>query len=223
MRLIYTDVSTAPIDGAVDYLPEPDEPEVPGNYKKPESIAKWIAEDKPRIIAEAKRKLLDKAALDPDLCRISGIGLGFNNAVPVTMLCRTEDEEHSALLWFAQNMRQQIDAPPATLVGFNSMRFDWPVLMRRARYLNVKLTISIDRYRSSNIDVSELITNKGQQQTRSLGFYCKRLGWTDLCKPLDGAEEARVFDTGRWDELAASLQHDVEATRRLHQWWEQRA
>jgi hypothetical protein len=46
----------------------------------------------------------------------------------------------------------------------------------------------------------------------------RRLGWTDLLKPLTGAEEAQVPQTGRWDELRASLAHDVDATVRLARW-----
>lgn len=223
MRFLYLDVSAAPIEGAADFIPEPDEPECPGSYKKPESIAAWHAEDKPRIIAAAKQKALDKAALDPDLCRISGIGYLREGVeyLPATVLCKTDDDERTAVQLVANLIRQQHDAPPAILVGFNSLRFDWPVLVRRARYLGVKLTINMDRYRSGHLDMSELITNHGQSPIKSLGFYARRLGWTDLVKPLAGAEEARVFETGDWAGLAASLAHDVEATRRLHHWWMQ--
>jgi hypothetical protein len=211
MRYLYLDISTAPIEGAVDYLESAD---APANYKDPQKIADYIK--------DANQKALDRAALDMDLCRITGAGLAENNERPCFWTCKTEDDERIVLQTVANMLRQQIDAPPAQLVGYNSMRFDWPVLMRRARYLGVKLTINLDRYKSSHIDVSEAISNRGSLPIKSLGFYVKRLGWTDLVKPLDGAEEAQVFVNGKWAELEQSLAHDVEAVRRLHQWWEQR-
>lgn len=212
-RIIYCDVSTAPIEGVVDFIEDADAPE---NYKNPDAIAKFKA--------EAKQKAIAKAALDPDLCRITGIGLAANKAELDTFsayLCQDEDKEKFAIQAFAQEIGQLHDQPPAMLVGFNALRFDWPVLMRRARYLGVKLTINIDRYRGFNLDLSDAITNKGQLTSKSLAFYVKRLGWTDLSKPLSGEEEARIFEHERWDDLAASLRHDVEAVKRLHQWWGQ--
>jgi len=46
----------------------------------------------------------------------------------------------------------------------------------------------------------------------------RRLGWSDLIKPLDGAEEARVFETGDWDKLMGAVAHDLRATARLAKW-----
>lgn len=211
-RFVYADVSTAPIEGAVDYL---DAPECPGNYTKPDSIAKWHAEEAPKVLA----KLVDKAALDPDLCRITGIGLGLGDASPIHFLCKTETQEREALADFAALIRQKADAPPSMLVGFNALRFDWPVLVRRAKYLGVCLPINTDRYKSPHIDLFELISHRGQSSARSLGFYVRRLGMDNIEKPLSGAEEAQIFRHERWNDLGASLDHDVEAVRRLHLWW----
>lgn len=208
-RFTIIDVSTAPIPECGEYL---DDCEAPANYKDPEKIAAYKA--------EARQKALDKAALDPDLCRITGIGLmhcGVTVSGPDVSLCRDEDEEREALTRVTQ-LLAKVAVHYAPLVGYNALRFDWPVLQRRAWYLGVPLILDVDRYRTPHVDLSERLTQHGMLQSKSLGFYAKRLQWTDLQKPLSGAEEARVHETGQWDELRASLVHDVTATFRLAQW-----
>jgi DNA polymerase elongation subunit (family B) len=102
------------------------------------------------------------------------------------------------------------------LVGFNSRAFDWRVLMRRALYLSVKFPrINVDRYRSTHVDLFDVLSDKGTGTAHSLQFYVKRFGWTDLTKPLEGAAEAQVYQSGDWDNLALSLRHDVLAAYRL--------
>jgi len=62
------------------------------------------------------------------------------------------------------------------------------------------------------------LSDNGKRPFRSLSFYSKRLGWGDLFKPLSGAQEAQAAANGQWDELRASVAHDLEATRRLAVW-----
>jgi hypothetical protein len=90
--------------------------------------------------------------------------------------------------------------------------------MRRASYLAVNLKINVDRYRTPHVDVSERLTHRGLLQAKSLGFYVRRLGWTDLVKPLSGAEEALAAQDGRWAEIETSVRHDLLATQRLASW-----
>src|SRR4030095_14063934 len=55
-------------------------------------------------------------------------------------------------------------------------------------------------------------------RAHSLQFYVRRLGWSDLQKPLSGVEEANVWKTGKWTELEKSIRHDCLATYRLGLW-----
>jgi hypothetical protein len=64
----------------------------------------------------------------------------------------------------------------------------------------------------------EILTDRNPQRRRALTFYVRRLGWTYLEKPMSGAEESRVIETGRWDDLSASVRHDVTATYLLAGW-----
>lgn len=202
-KFCITDIATAPIDGCAEWL---EEPSAPSNWKDPAKIAAYVA--------EKKADQTERAGLDPDLGRITGLGLWMGgHADPVIMLCKTEDEERGVLQEFAGYH----DGYGYPLIGYNALKFDWPFLMRRAAYLGVPLGINTDRYRSPHVDLCDVLSHRGVLTARSLGFYVRRLGM-GLVKPLSGSDESLVPVTGRWDELAASLVHDVTATRKLAEW-----
>ncbi len=216
MNWIIVDVATAPIEGAADYIEIP-VPDVPGNYKKPETIAEWIAEERPRLILQAKQHALSKAALDMDLARITGIGTLTEDGERID-LCRSEADEVAALERLAAELKHDPHRV-RQIVTYNGFAFDLPVLMRRARYLGVKFpAINLDRYKSPHLDLCEILSDRNPQRRRPLGFYAKRLGWIDITKPLSGAEEAKVHETGDWAALEASLEHDLTASYRLACW-----
>lgn len=200
------DLATAAVSNAAEFITPASEREAPSNYSKPKAIADWQA--------KAFQADLDKAALDLDLARITGIGLS-SGEVHGTSLCRTEREEYDLL----DTLAGRIQADQPMLVSYNGLGFDWPLMMRRARYLGVKFpAINCDRYKSPHCDLLAKLSLHDPSRRKALGWYVRRLGWTDLVKPLTGAEEAQVPVTGRWDDLRTSLAHDVEATYRLAQW-----
>ncbi len=198
------DVASCPIDRAEDYI---DVPSAPSNWKDPVKIAAYQAEKRAERIAEA--------GLDLDLARISCVGWKLGDAVePAVVTCRNETEEREVLLHLAAFTDRQ-----PTLITYNGHSFDLPLIMRRARYLGVPFpAINIDRYKSYNLDLMAILTDRDPSRRRSLSFYVKRLGWTDLVKPLSGAQEATAPAEGKWDELCASVKHDVLATGRLAAW-----
>lgn len=202
-KYLCLDLASAPIVGADVYL----EPvSAPSNYKNPEAIAAYV-KDK-----TAER--LEYAGLDVDLARITAVGL-YDDA-PSVQLCQDEDAERAAV----QQLACQLDfAGTVRLITYNGLSFDLPLLMRRARYLGVAFPkLNIDRYRSPHVDLMADLSDRDPSRRRPLGFYVRRLGWTDLVKCLDGAEESRVPETGRWADLEASVVCDVTATYRLACW-----
>jgi len=198
------DISSTALEQAGDFI---ESPAAPANYKDPEKIAAYIA--------EKKAEELEKCGLDLDLGRITAVGFkSYDMDCIDVRLCKTEDDERQVL----KDLRHWLLKDRMKLIGFNSLSFDWPFLLRRARYLGVSLNINCDRYRTQHIDLLDQMTNHGQLRKRSLSFYVKRHGWS-LTKPLSGAEESQVPQTGKWDELQQSVEHDVEATYRLACWW----
>jgi len=206
-RHLVCDISTAPIADAAQFI----EPvSAPSNYKKQEAIDAYVKEK------EAEQK--DRAGLDMDLCRITGIGwqgVFRPSDEPVVRLAHSEKDEIDCLREFSVLMGDH-----STLISFNGLKFDWPILMRRALYLGIGgfPLISLDRFKSNHIDLYAKLTNSGTLSGHSLRFYAARLGWLDIEKTLTGAEEAQVFQSGKWAELEASIRHDVTATVRLAQW-----
>jgi hypothetical protein len=198
------DVATSALPDAETYLEGT--VRAPKTYKDPQAIKDYIAEK------QAER--LASAALDVDLARVIGLGV-ITDAfpTPATATLCDEEAERRELAGLADDIHSGV-----TLITFGGFNFDLPLIQRRARYLGVNFPkLNLDRYRSPHIDLCEELSDRNPQRRRSLEFYAKRLGM-GITKTLSGAEEAQVPTTGKWDELAESLKHDVEATYRLAQW-----
>ena len=211
-QFLLLDVSSAPIADAVSYL----EPvSAPANYKDQAKIDAYVAEK----TAERMAML----AVDIDLAQVTGVALWpVRDIGPITEVARPEYHmTETDLLGLVSTYITKSTA----VITYGGHNFDLPLLMRRARYLGMDFpALNLDRYRSPHIDLCELLSDREWKRRRPLSFYVKRLGWTDLRKPLSGEEEARVLETGRWAELEASLHHDVTAIHRLSQWmgiWKQ--
>lgn len=210
MRL-YLDISTAPLPNAADYV-DAESISAPSNWKDEAKIAAYKAEK----LAER----LDGCALDLDLARITGIGIWVAEASePHITVAREQAEEIEMLEDFADVLRSYDEF---RLTSYNGASFDWPMLTRRAKYLKVKTMpwINTDRYRSPHRDLLAELSDRDPSRRRPLSFYAKRLG-AKLTKPLSGAEEAKVPETGRWDDLVESLRHDLVVMRAITHWLDQ--
>lgn len=207
MRTIIIDIETCGLPEAKDWL---DPVVADTRLKDPNKIAANLAEK------EAER--LEKLALDPDCNRI--VALGFVDASvasgtePVVYLMRDEFEEREHLKMFADIYRQR----ETRLVTFNGHRFDLPVLMRRAMYLDVPFPIlNVDRYRSEHIDLWQKLSFNGVIAAHSLRFYAKRLGIGTLDK-VDGSQIGELVkaDTqASWQAIHDHVLSDVGLTHAL--------
>jgi hypothetical protein len=204
------DIATAPIEHPERFIdtPKPRKGTI-DEAKQSKQIADKLAER------------IDGAGLDLDLCRLSAVGWITKGPTtgdihePLIVLCPTETEEIDVLKDIAFFFGA-VDNQAITYFGLN---FDLLVLQRRALYLGVPFPkLNTDRYRSPHPDIGELLSGGNPDRRRPLTFYVKRLGWDDLQKPLAGADEAKVHESGQWDLLAESVRHDVLATARLASW-----
>lgn len=204
MRHLILDLATAALPDAETYLEGT--VKAPNNYKQQEAIDAYVAGKKAERLAEA--------ALDIDLARITALGFAIGPNVIDVRVCRDEADERLLIEDVAALL-----TPMPTIVTFGGFNFDLPLVMRRAKYLGVTFpVINLDRYKSPHLDLCEIMSERNPNRRRSLGFYVKRMGWTDLTKLLSGAEESQVPQTGKWDELESSIRHDVTATYRLAEW-----
>lgn len=183
-----------------------DEPKAPGNIKDPVKIA--------AAIEEKRIQQREQAGLSPDLCRIVCIGAaspGFNVGQPFTMVCKTLDDERSALEWIVAEMSQC-----APIIGYNNIAFDLPVLIQRCRLLNVKEpTLALNKYRPGQVvDLAQRLCFEGAHPMRSLKFWCKRMGIPNK-DVLRGSDVAGLWAAGEVDLVAAHCKADVMATTEL--------
>lgn len=199
------DVETCPMPDCAQYLTDPID--APSNYKDPAKIAAYIEEKRAKQIAEA--------GLDLDLCEVVAIGMAFPDATYAQTRATTSEEDMLRGLWrFVRHTQEQ----GGTLVGFNCLAFDWPVLLRRSLYLGIPAPhLQIDKYRHDGIvDIAHELTFGGRMTWRSLAFYCKRFG-IPFDDSVDGSQIAQLVADGRWDLIEAHVRADVTGTVALAQ------
>ncbi len=208
-KWIVLDVASSAIENCAEFI-DKSTIEAPERYVNQDAIDRFVEKEYANRLA--------RAGLDLDLARLTAVGLHtvtFGVSEPEIYLCHTEAEEIEILEFLAPMLSQM----ERQILCYNGFSFDLPLLMRRARYLGVKFPkLNLDRYKSPHTDLLLELSDRDPSRRRSLEFYKRRLGWTDCVKPLSGEEEAQVHATGRWDDLKASVAHDVEVTRRLAGW-----
>ncbi len=197
-RFCVFDIEMAPLADAEVYLPLP----------KPRANLK----DPVKIEADMREKtaaLLDRAALDPDLCRIVAAGWDCDGTAE-SAVCADAAQERLLLERFWKQSQG------ATLVGFNCLSFDLPVLLRRSLYLGLQAPhFSLNKYRSGNIvDLMQVLAYQGTLTYRSLGFYCKRF---EIRVPdeVTGTEIAALVEAGEWTKVHDHVRTDVAKTAEL--------
>jgi hypothetical protein len=198
MQTLVFDVESYPIDGAADFI----EPAVaPANYKDPAVIASYIA--------KANAEAVAKAALDVDLARIVAIGWTAGDDIAIASTAQTESDERELLTAFWKRITQ-----PPTLIGFNCLAFDLPLILRRSLYLGVPTPrLQMGKYRHDGIiDLMLSLSFDGALRYRSLAFYVKRFDLDVPPNPCNGSEIGMLVAAGKWDEVAEHCRCDVAAT-----------
>lgn len=203
MNPITVDIETVAIADADTYL----EPvSAPSNYKDPEKIAAYIAEERVRQ--------LDRAALDLDLNRI--IALGIKEPGQPTFVMTEHDTTEVQMLtllweqWGAYQNRQPM------LVTFNGLKFDVPVLMRRSLYLNVKSPyLQRGRFKNQHPHILDLYTElseDGNVPAKGLQFYLQRFGYPGGGQDVTGKDIRQLYADGNWQAIADHCREDVDGT-----------
>lgn len=200
------DIETSVIPHVSDFLGHI---KVPANYKKQESIDKYLK--------DAQESESDRAALDPDLLRIATLTWwDIGEPAPLGYVARNEDEERKMLRAFAKRL-QHAGGGTRDIVGFNILDFDLPAILRRAQYLDVPFPlISINRYRHNGVtDILQELTFDGKLKYRSLDFYCRRFKIDMPENPCQGKDVPMLIAAGKYDVVLAHNKADVIKTRRL--------
>jgi hypothetical protein len=198
---LFFDIETAAISDASSYDFDPIE--APANYVDPVKIEKYLTAE--------RTKRLDRAALDPDLCRVVCLVYAVGDGPLVTHTAADEDEEHALLeAWVA------VASEHRPLIGFNALGFDAPVLVRRCQYLGVEPPrLDLSKYRSADvIDLMQVLSFNGAIKAHSQAFYCKRFGLS-TGDTIKGSEIPALVAAGEWQRVEDHCRADVDGLRQL--------
>lgn len=204
VRTIFLDLETAPRPGIEPLLPEPD---APSNYKDATKIEAYKAEQ--------RQQLVERAAMDVDLCRVVAIGVAINDDPPIADIVVEDEDEVAQLQFFGDALRHA-----TRIIGFNIAGFDLRILTRRAQLLGVpfpSLELGRFRYDKRIIDLQHVLSfGDGPQKGKSLDFYARLFGITEGTEDEHtGADIGRLVAAFRWDAVAQHVRCDVEKTRAL--------
>lgn len=158
-----------------------------------------------------RRELVERCALDLDLCRIVAIGwLREDKAEPTVMMAADDLMEAAALREFWDELDNRVT------VGYNQIGFDLPILLRRSLYLGVPAPgLNLDKYRSNHIDLQQRLSLNGTKPYRSLNWYCKRFNLNVPEDATSGKDIAQLVAEGKWEDVGAHCRADVLKTKAL--------
>ena len=186
----------------------------PGNYKKPETIAAWEADEKPKLLNAALSRGGLSAATGQVFCAAVAVDDG-----PVIPFARwnygTADDSEAALLEELFTEIGQTAGPATTWVGHYHGKFDLPFLWQRAVVLNVPpqgFRIPFDRRPGDRqvVDLQYLWGGwDGQISLEKLS--CLLLG--SCAKAMSGEEIWPAVQAGRIQEVVDHCIDDLERTR----------
>lgn len=201
------DLECTAITGIESYYDDSEPIEAPSNYKDPIKIGGYIARESVR----RQEAFIDRAALDPDLCRIVMLGIWPPHYEhPSILECIDEAGET-----FALQMFWDMYHAGEVLCGFGVRAYDLPVIYRRSLYLGVPTKpIERDRYRSTHVlDVFEQLNEGRKHQMHSLDWYHKRLGCPAVADSITGADVPGCVARGECDVIRQHLLSDLVRVR----------
>jgi DNA polymerase elongation subunit (family B) len=172
-----------------------------------------------------------RCSVDPDLCMVCcGVAMHFQNVpgeIP-NISCKsavTAADEAELLyeIWSCIRAAYEADVP---IVGFNTMTFDLPVLVRRAMLLDVGVSPAMIRAllarQESNYrhyDLMQLLGVRspfsGKIEAKGLSYYLNLFGLGGKTWGMDGSQVYSLWKEGKINEIKNYCQTDVQRTASL--------
>ncbi|WP_299663870.1 3'-5' exonuclease [uncultured Ruegeria sp.] len=212
-RYVYFDIETIPNQRPDTLEKLKSQVTAPATFKKPESIEKWLDENRDRAAEEA----LAKTALDGGSGHVCTIGWAKNDGDIRVEHAQTVGEETEILTAFFSDLDPYHSE---TLTGHNIGRFDIPFLLKRAIVLGVGLPkpSSFPRdpkpWDSSIFDT--MVAWAGARDFISMNALCGILGIVGK-DDFDGSQVAKAWKNGEHLRIAEYCDSDVHRTRLMHQ------
>lgn len=206
MTTLYLDIETLPANWTDELIDAHARAAVPGNYTKPDTIAKWIEEH--------RLEQWLRTALDWRHARICAIGVIVEIGHDVQERIVIMLDEHGE-----RKMLGELDAifaqyAPDTIVGHNVAAFDLPRLHIAAARTLPSLARRLSEYRGHRHAVVDTMRLAMGAERCRLGDLAVALGLDG--KSGDGSQVYELWVEGRKDVLAAYCLQDVEVTRAVY-------
>jgi hypothetical protein len=223
MTTIYLDLETIGTDDTSVIAEIADSIKPPGNISKPESIEKWMAENKKSAIDKA----VGLTGLDGGLGRIICIGFAINDEEPDSFSAPFKQDERAAIQGFFAEYKKAsdlhysggvVDNPPV-VVGHNVIGFDLRFLWQRCVVLGIThpTRFPFDRQQQNRgVYDTMLQWNPDRDKRTSLDKLCKMLGVSSPKEKMSGADVWGFFKEGRINDIAEYCRADITATRECY-------
>lgn len=210
----YLDIETIPSQSA-EYAEEVRKNIAPpGQYKRPESIAKWIAEEG----EAAAQAIIDKTSFDPAHGHICCLSYAIGDDDPKYYEARDVQDEGAILENFFAILPE---LGPARFIGHYVSQFDLRFILCRAVVLGVKISPFFPRDPKPWDDgVFDTMTAwAGAKGSISLDNLCKALGIPGK-GGFDGSMVAKAWLNGQYDVISDYCMDDIRRVRAIHQRFE---
>jgi hypothetical protein len=210
---IYIDIETIPSQEmwAHDYIKDTIKP--PAQMKKPETIAKWEAEEKQNAILEA----MDKLALDGAMNHIVCIGVAINDNPAITFIAENHTSEIRMLKEFYDYVGLNCGKWGINnkWVGHNISGFDLKIIRQRSMILGVKPTIDIPfMAKPWDLNPFDTMVQWDAKNFVKLDKIAKAFGIKG--KSMDGSQVYDMWKNGLYEMLSDYCIDDVEMTRKVY-------
>ena len=221
---LYLDIETLPTTdkAVIDALAETIT--APGQYKKPESIAEWLKENK----EQAVKDLVAKTSFDALYGSIACICYAFDDGEVFGVDCNSSNGESYMFEHFYTHIYDVTGVPhnagmeylPLTICGHNVAGFDLPFLKQRSIILEItpidqmRKAMSAKKWDTSCIADTMLMWSDEPQKRVSMDKLCKAFG-------LEGKGDfdgSMVADTWPIDpnKVIEYCKDDVRRTREIY-------
>jgi len=205
---VYLDIETLPADWSPEQIAAAASTSVPGNYTKPDSIAKWIEEH--------AGELHRRTALDSLQARILCIGVAIEDG-PVETVYNEHGTDAGLHAMFDALL--PLLAGDVVYVGHNIAGFDLPMLLRAAWRLEHPLARLLPRTPRSRVVVDTQELWRATEPTGSRARLADIAAFLGLEGKGEGLSGDKVYDAwlaGEHDRIRAYCAQDVELVRTIH-------
>jgi len=214
VKKVFLDIETIPSQkpGLLEEIRATIQP--PGNISKPETIAKWIAENADTAAEEAYRK----TALNGTQGEIICMSYAFDDGPAYSASRTLADPEGHVLCLFFSHLAGELNTSPC-YIGHNILGFDLRFILQRAviNGINPPFPLHQDaRYNDNTKTYDTMLAWAGWGNRCKLATICEALDIPVKSDGIDGSKVWGEVKAGNVEKVALYCNEDVEATREVY-------